>query len=194
MDGDGVEEKHLYIIGAVPKNFLVDWSDPANPLAMLSVSVGDDLTDRWGNVYSDIIETVSYVDVKRKEIGDIDSLVTLYTHDVVGYIDNNVLTPGDYYVTKTELNSNRTPNQNYQKPGPRLDYDYQIFSQTDHINQLVYKNYFLPPGFAGSYDKSNPGFWHKNYLENEVYIYTYNGLIRDGEELDTAYYLSLIHI
>ena len=188
LDGDGVEEKYLYAIGAVPKNFLVDWSDPANPLAMLSVSVGDDLTDRWGNVYQDIIETVSYVDVKRKEIGDIDSLVTLYTHDVVGYIDNNVLSPSDYYVTKTELNSNRTPNQNYQEPGPRVDYDYQIFSQSNHVNQLIYKNYFLPPGFSGSYEKSNPGFWHKNYLESEVFIYTYNGLIRDGEELDTAYY------
>ena len=188
LDGDGVEEKYLYTIGAVPKNFLVDWSDPANPQAMLSVSVGDDLTDRWGNVYQDIIETVSYVDVKRKEIGDIDSLVTLYTHDVVGYIDNNILSPSDYYVTKTEVNNNRNPNQHFQNPGPRIDYDYQIFSNSDHVNQLIYKNYFLPPGFAGSYDKSNPGFWHKNYLENEVYIYTYNGLIRDGEELDTAYY------
>ena len=69
--------------------------------------MGDDLTDRWGNVYNDIIETVSYVDVKRKEIGDIDSLVTLYTHDVVGYIDNNILSPSDYYVTKTGVNNNR---------------------------------------------------------------------------------------
>ena len=188
LDGDGVEEKYLYVTGVVPKNFLVDWSDPVNPQAMLSISVGDDLTDRWGNVYQDIIETVSYVDVKRKEIGDIDSLVTLYTHDVVGYIDNNILSPSDYYVTKTEVNNNRNPNQHFQNPGPRIDYDYQIFSNSDHVNQLIYKNYFLPPGFAGSYDKSNPGFWHKNYLENEVYIYTYNGLIRDGEELDTAYY------
>ena len=87
-------------------------------------------------------------DVKRKEIGDIDSLVTLYTHDVVGYIDNNVLSPSDYYVTKTELSSNRNPNQHYQIPGPRIDYDYQIFSQSDHVNQLIYKNYFLPRGHS----------------------------------------------
>ena len=150
---------------------------------MLNISTGDDITDRWGNTYTDIIETVSFVDTKRKEIGDIDSLVTLYTHDVVGYINDENRIPSDYYVTKTELISNRPGDG-----GSRVDYDYQIFSQNKHVNQLVYKNYFLPPGFYWSESQVNKGFWHKSYLENEIYLYTYNGLIRDGEHLDTTYY------
>ena len=185
LDGDGNEEKYLYIIGAVPNNILVDWSNADDPQLLLDISIGDDLTDRWGNVYNDIIETVSFVDTKRKEIGDIDSLVTLYTHDVVGYIDNDAQSPSDYYVTKTEFISNRYAD--CFNLGTRANYDYQIFSQKEHVNQLVYKNYFLPPGFSDD-------FWYKNYLENEIFLYTYNGLIRDGEHLDTAYYLSLIHI
>ena len=179
LDGDGNEEKYLYTIGAVPNNILVDWSNADDPQLLLDISIGDDLTDRWGNVYTDIIETVSFVDTKRKEIGDIDSLVTLYTHDVVGYIDNDTQSPGDYYVTKTEFISNRYAD--CLNLGTRANYDYQIFSQKEHVNQLVYKNYFLPPGFSDD-------FWYKNYLENEIFLYTYNGLIRDGEHLDTAYY------
>ena len=183
LDGDGVDEKHLYTIGAVPNNILVDWSNADSPQLLLNISIGDDLTDRWGNVYNDIIETVSFVDTKRKEIGDIDSLVTLYTHDVVGYINDDTQSPSDYYVTKTELISNRPGDD-----GARVDYDYQIFSQSEHVNQLVYKNYFLPPGFYWKENQVNKGFWHKSLLENEIYLYTYNGLIRDGEHLDTAYY------
>ena len=183
LDGDGADEKHLYITGSVPNNILVDWSDPNEPQLLLNVSIGDDLTDRWGNIYNDIIETVSFVDTKRKEIGDVDSLVTLYTHDMVGYINDEAQSPSDYYVTKTEFISNRSGDD-----GLRLDYDYQIFSKNKHVSQLVYKNYFLPPGFYWSEYQVDQGFWHKNHLEKEIYLYSYNGLIRDGEHVDTAYY------
>ena len=177
LDGDGTDEKYLYTIGAVPNNILVDWSNADSPQLLLDISIGDDLTDRWGNVYNDIIETVSFVDTKRKEIGDIDSLVTLYTHDVVGYIDDGTQTPSDYYVTKTEFISNRYAD--CSNLGTRDNYDYQIFSQKEHVNQLVYKNYFLPPGFSDD-------FWYKNYLENEIFLYTYNGLIRDVLIIDKS--------
>ncbi|MBE76334.1 MAG: hypothetical protein CMG41_01150 [Candidatus Marinimicrobia bacterium] len=183
LDGDGAYEKHLYMTGSVPNNILVDWSDSSNPQLLLNISIGDDLTDRWGNVYNDIIETVSFVDTKRKEIGDVDSLITLYTHDMVGYINDETQVPSDYYVTKTEFISNRSGDD-----GLRLDYDYQIFSKNKHVSQLVYKNYFLPPGFYWSEYQVDQGFWHKNQLEKEIYLYSYNGLIRDGEHVDTAYY------
>ena len=91
----------------------------------MEINIGDDLVDRWGNTYEDIIETVSFVDTKRKEIGDVDSLVTLFTNDVVGYIDNDSQEPEDFYVTKTEFISNRTGDDGqricllYTSPSPR---------------------------------------------------------------------------
>ena len=136
-DGDGENEKHLYKIGSVPNNILVDWSDPESPQLLLSINIGDDITDRWGNVYEDIIETVSFIDVKRKEVGDIDSLVTLYTNDVVGVINSPAQNPDDFYVTKTELISNRTGDD-----GLRVDYDYQIFSKDNHA--VSYTHLTLP--------------------------------------------------
>ena len=182
-DGDGTPEKHLYQIGSVPNNILVDWSNPEIPQLLLEINIGDDLVDRWGNTYEDIIETVSFVDTKRKEIGDVDSLVTLFTNDVVGYIDNDSQEPEDFYVTKTEFISNRTGDD-----GQRIDYDYQIFSKDKHINQHIYKSYFLPLGFYWSEYQVEQGFWFKKHLEKDVYLYSYNGLFRDGEHVDTAYY------
>ena len=182
-DGDGNAEKYLYKIGSVPNNILVDWTDSDNPKLLLSISIGDSVTNRWGNVYQNIIETVSFVDTKRKEVGDIDSLVTLYTNDVVGYIDDSSQQPGDFYVTKTEFLSNRIGDD-----GLRVDYDYQIFSKDQHINQHLYKSYFLPLGFYWSESQVNQGFWHKTQLEKDIYLYSYNGLFRDGEHVDTAYY------
>ena len=108
VDSDGEFEKHLYKIGSKPDNLLVDWSVPDNPQLLFNIDIGDDLIDRWGNVYEDIIETVSFVDVRREEVGDIDSLVTLYTNDVVGEINSPSQNPDDFYVTKTEFISNRT--------------------------------------------------------------------------------------
>ena len=182
-DSDGGVEKHLYKIGSVPNNILVDWTDSENPELLLSISIGDSVTNRWGIVYQNIIETVSFVDTKRKEVGDIDSLVTLYTNDVVGYIDDSSQQPGDFYVTKTELLSNRIGDD-----GLRVDYDYQIFSKDQHINQHLYKSYFLPLGFYWSESQVSQGFWHKTQLEKDIYLYSYNGLFRDGEHVDTAYY------
>ncbi|MBT4249049.1 hypothetical protein HOD84_01760 [bacterium] len=182
-DGDGNAEKYLYKIGSVPNNILVDWTDLDNPKLLLSISIGDSVTNRWGNLYQNIIETVSFVDIKRKEVGDIDSLVTLYTNDVVGYIDDSSQQPGDFYVTKTEFLSNRIGDD-----GLRVDYDYQIFSKDQHINQHLYKSYFLPLGFYWSESQVNQGFWHKTQLEKDIYLYSYNGLFRDGEHVDTAYY------
>lgn len=183
LDGDGTAEKHLHTIGSVPNNVLVDWSDLGNPKLLLDISIGDSITDRWGSVYQNIIETVSFVDTKRKEVGDVDSLVTLYTNDIVGYIDDSDQQPGDFYVTKTEFLSNRIGDD-----GQRVDYDYQIFSKDQHINQHLYKSYFLPLGFYWSEAQVNQGFWHKKQLEKDIYLYSYNGLFRDGEHVDTAYY------
>ena len=160
---------------------LVDWTDSSNPEIMINIDIGDSLTNRRGVVFNNIIETVSYVNTKQQAVSNVDSIITLYTNDIVGHITDGSQNPGDYYITKTDWIESNSGQESRQ-------YDYQIFSENKHINQLVYKNYFLPPGFYTNQNQFNNGFWHKNYLENEIYLYTYNGLIRDGEHIDTAYY------
>ena len=50
MSGDTI--KSLYLIGEKPDNLIVDWIDSDNPEVMLEVGLGDDITDRWGDIMS----------------------------------------------------------------------------------------------------------------------------------------------
>lgn len=181
LDEDGVLDTALFILGEKPNNLLVDWSDQNNPQLILEINVGDGIVDRWGQNYDNIIETVQYTDLKKKEIPDVDSLVTLYTKDIIGHILTDGAEEEDYFITKTDWNTSSSGN------GERK-YDYQLYTKDGHVNQLVYPYYFLPDGFYWSENQINNGFWHKDILEEEVYLYAYNGLLRDGEIVDTAYF------
>jgi len=181
IDGDGTMDKLLYTIQDKPANLLTDWADPENPIPLLEISLNDGLTDRWGNVYNNIIEEVEFVDYKQQYANNVDSIVTLYTHEKVGHIKTQNQTPEDYYITKSEWTT--TANG-----GEDRHYNYHIFFEKNHINQMIYPSYFLPVGFYFRPSEIDDGFWHKTQIESEVLYYTSNGLIRDGEQVDTAYY------
>lgn len=183
IDGDGEFEKHLYTIGDKPDNLIVDWADPSTPVVLLEIGLGDDVTSRWGTVYTDMIEEVDFFDLKQQYVDDVDSLVTLFTRERVGHMSNigSTVTPDDYYITKSEWT---------KTAGGQTErfYNYHIFHEPEHLNQITYPSYFLPIGFYFSPNEIEDGFWHKQNLESEVLYYTYNGQLRDGEAIDTAYF------
>ena len=182
LDNDGILDTLLFYIGDKPNNLLVDWSDPTNPVALLEVFLGDDITDRWGNVFNDVIEQEDFFDLKQQYVDDVDSLVTLFTRRKVGHVSNApTLDPDDYYITKSEWT---------KTSGGVTEqfYNYHIFHNPEHLNQIVYPSYFLPVGFYYSPNEIDDGFWHKKNLESEILYYTSNGLLRDGEQIDTAYF------
>ena len=180
-NGDGDLEQLLYTIGDKPNNLIVDWADPNNPEILLNIELGDDITDRWGAVYTDLIEEVEFFDVKQQFVDEVDSLVTLFTREEVGHIENGSLAPSDYYITKSEWT---------KTAGGVAErfYNYHIFHEPGHLNQVSYPSYFLPVGFYFSPNDIEDGFWHKKNLESDVLYYTSNGYLRDGEMVDTAYY------
>ena len=51
INSDGSVDTLLYLTGDKPNNLMVDWTDPANPMVMLDIQLGDDVTDRWGTTY-----------------------------------------------------------------------------------------------------------------------------------------------
>jgi len=182
-DSDGTNDTLLYTIGEKPDNLIVDWSEPNNPKVLLDISLGDDITSRWGEVYNDIIEEITFYDSKQQYVNDVDSLVTLYTREKVGHVDapGASLSPDDYYITKSEWSrSVGTQTERF--------YNYHIFHEPSHLNQVKYPAYFMPSGFYFTPAAIEDGFWHKNNLESEVLYYTSNGYLRDGEMVDTAYY------
>ena len=180
-DGDGTSEKYLYVIGDKPNNLIVDYTDPSEPEVLLEVGLGDDITDRWGNEYNNLIETIEFNDLKQQYVDDVDSLVTLYTREKIGHITESSLSAGDYYITKSEWY--RTSSNTSER-----HYNYHIFHEPKHLNQVVYPSYFLPVGFYFNQKEIQNGFWQKPQLASEILYYTYNGSLRDGEHVDTAYY------
>jgi hypothetical protein len=183
INSDGLSDTLLYLTGDKPDNLIVDWTDANNPQVLLDIQLGDDVTGRWGNVYADVIEQVDFYDLKQQYVDDVDSLVTLFTREEVGHINTSgaSLSPDDYYITKSEWT---------KTAGGQTErfYNYHIFHEPDHLNQVVYPSYFLPVGFYFSPNDIEDGFWHKRNLESEVLYYTSNGYLRDGEMVDTAYY------
>ena len=180
-DGDGTLEKYFYVLGDKPNNLIVDYTDPENPAVLLEINLGDDIMDRWGREYSDLIETIEFNDLKQQYVEDVDSLVTLFTREKVGHINGGSLSPDDYYITKSEWVKT-------SGSGSERFYNYHIFHEPKHLNQVVYPSYFLPVGFYFQPKEINNGFWSGQNLESEVLYYTHQGSLRDGEHVDTAYY------
>ena len=182
-NSDGTADTLLYSIGDKPDNLIVDWSNPNSPQVILEIALGDDITSRWGTVYTDVIEEIDFYDLKQQFVNDVDSLVTLFTREEVGHINTPgaSLSPDDYYITKSEWS---------KTAGGQTErfYNYHIFHEPAHLNQIIYPSYFLPVGFYFSPNDIEDGFWHKKNLESEVLYYTSNGYLRDGEMVDTSYY------
>ncbi len=187
FDADEVYSKNdsanLYVIGEKPNNLLVNWVDQFNSEVMLTITPGISVSDRWGEVYENVIEQVDVVDLQRQYVDDVDSLITLYTRKEVGHIINDAqfLNPEDYYITKSDWS---------KTSGGQTErfYNYHIFHKPNHLNQVSYPSYFLPVGFYFSPNEIENGFWSKNRLESEVLYYTYYGQLRSGEAIDTSYY------
>ena len=191
INTDGTMDTLLFIIGDKPDNLIVDWSDPDNPQILLDLVLGDDVTDRWGVEYVDLIESVVQAEQKNQVVDNVESRVTVFTREKIGHLNNEgaSLNPDDYYITKSEWT---------KTAGGQTErfYNYHIFHEPGHLNQISYPSYFLPPSSAfsfdfgpnGGIDDNEDGFWHKRNLESDVLYYTSNGLLRDGEMVDTTYY------
>jgi len=180
-DGDGTPEEYFYVLGDKPNNLIVDYTDSENPAVLLEINLGDDIIDRWGREYFDLIESIEFNDLKQQFVDDVDSLVTLFTREKIGHINGGSLSPDDYYITKSEwLKTSGSGSERF--------YNYHIFHEPKHLNQVVYPSYFLPVGFYFQPKEINNGFWSGQNLESEVLYYTHEGSLRDGEHVDTAYY------
>ena len=134
-----------------------------------------------GQLIRNVIEVSLYDNIRTKQIANVDSLVTIYSNDIIEEFEVN---PDDnnYYVTKTKWLLNDSTN-----PGiVNGDYDYHIFKANSHVYKLVHPSYFLPPGFWENSQFDGPledGFWIENFSVDEVLYYTPGGNFRDGENV-----------
>ena len=106
-----------------------------------------------------------------------DSIVVVYSNPIIEKLDSNY--DYDYTIAKSKW-----------EDGGETDYDYHIFRKSDegYIMKLVHPSYFLPSeSFASGNSVSAGGaFWFQEEPEEEVFLYTVNGELRDGERYQTS--------
>jgi len=149
-------------------------------------SAADSLRTITGEWIHNIIMVIEYGNYRTKEIANVDSMVTIYSNNIIETIDING-EDNDYYIAKTQWQYEESTN-----PGILLkEYDYHILKSGTHINKLVHPSYFLPPGFWGNTDGDgahSEGFWFENFTVDEILYYTPGYHFRDGERfvMDTT--------
>ena len=179
LDGDNQPDNNeLFLFNPIPNRLLVNWVDQNTTEVLTTIQPGDSLTSRWGHTYTNIIEVVDFNDSKTVTAVNKDSLVTLYTNQVVAHIIEDGGSE-DYFIVKTEWEDVNTDGN---------DYDYLLFKQNEHIYKLVKPSFFKPYGFYWSEGQIDAGFWFKNQFEDQVVYYSANGMLREGENVETSYY------
>ncbi|NOZ75961.1 MAG: hypothetical protein GXO90_11430 [FCB group bacterium] len=195
LDRDGIPDPdELFILQEIPNQLLVSYDqypDLNQYRVLINIYPGDSLITRNGIVYHDILKEVPGTETVSRPVNDVDTLITLYTNRVIEHLDE-VVNVSDYFITKTEWSGTDASSGG----STYRDYDYLLFKQDDNIYKLTHPSYFKPPGFAGfnfltwftgnwSSDDFEEGFWFEKHPVEEILYYTPNGLLRDGERVET---------
>ena len=171
---DGAENcnsSQLYEMSDRPNSLVVSYENDS-PQPFLVILPGQSVQNRWGVSYENLIETIDFTDTQFESVSLIDSVVTVYSNPIIQQL--GIDSPTDYYIAKSVWND-----------GGR-EYDYHMFRQGDdgYVYRLANRSYFLPAGFYGAYDEG--GFWFEDNASEDVYLYTVNGELRDGERIQTS--------
>ena len=164
---ENCDSGQLYEMSDRPNSLVVSYEGDS-PEAFLTVLPGDNIENRWGVVYENLIETANFTDTQFESVVLIDSIITVHSNPIIEQLESD--SPTDYYIAKSVWydDSDR-------------DYDYHIFREGDdgNIYKLTHRSYFLPAGFYSAYDEG--GFWFEENARDELFLYAVNGELRDNE-------------
>jgi len=191
VDADG--DTLLYALSDRLETFIVDYSDPDEPVPMRELDINSTVTLYYGTFqdsvhvsYSNFLEIRQIEEYYVEKFHDIDRKVTMYTNKIVEYPLPGVA--DEYHVTKTKWYQDigatawtgDLDNPNY---GSDYGYDYHLFKIEDNGNivKMVHPAYFYYYGYYYHFADIEYNSL-KETLHEEVFIYSVNGLLRAGEE------------
>jgi len=178
----------LFQVSQVPDNIIIDYADPVNPKAKKNFGLGDPYVEKVGSKYFAYDSLINYItenDVQETLKPNIDTVFTIYSNKV---IENGEELEGEYHITKVKSQSTDPANAGLLIN----EYAYNLFKTSDSdIVKLFHPAYFLPDGYYSAYldivgsdneqGTSDDDFWVEKLPSDETFIYSSNGLIRDGE-------------
>ena len=187
-DGNWRDAEPLYILSDRMETFIVDYSNPSNPVPVTDIDNHSSVTLMYGTygptstvddsvhlVFNNFISTIEIQHSLSESFYDIDSIVTKYTNKII-----ESPLPGDtddYHIAKSRW---------YQEENdsPSYGYDYHLFKNSGSeydIIKMTHPAYFNYYGYYTTHDQIKENFWETILAEEETYIYTYDGNLRDGE-------------
>ena len=169
-DGSGLGSK----ITSVPSSILFDYSStPPSPI--IEIDEFTQVQHANGTMYSPINIT-TILDSVYQYIPKVDSVVTIFSNEVITHFAPDSLKDLDYIITKTNtaLPSGLGYNIN--------EYSYNIFNTENHIKELKNPSFFLPYGFYETPEAIADGFWFDECRDTlEVFLWAENGMITTAD-------------
>lgn len=193
VDADG--DTLLYTLSDRLETFVVDYYDPENPEPMPELNINSTVTLYYGTVqdsvhvsYSNFLEIRQIEEYYVEKFHDIDRKITMYTNKIVEYPLPGVA--DEYHVTKTKwfqdieatsFFEDELDNPDY---GSNYGYDYHLFkiAENGNILKMVHPSFFFYYGYYTKFEDIELGSWYTDLPQEEVFIYSVNGLLRAGEE------------
>ena len=179
----------LFQVSQIPDNIIVDYSDQDSPLAKKSFGLGDPFVEKVGSKYFAYDSLINYIvenDIQETIKPNIDTVFTVFSNKVIENMGSSI--EGEYHITKIKSQSTDPANAGLLVN----EYAYNLFKNTgSEVVKLTHPAYFLPDGYYSAYldivgsdneqGTSDDGFWLQNLPEDETFIYSSDGMIRDGE-------------
>ena len=140
-----------------------------------NIDLNTEINPRWGGNSYQLIQPYDQVETKSKTTAMVDKVETVYSYQI---IENTFEDGKDYSISKVIWDELGDGNRSVA---------YHLFRKDENgdIVQLVHDSYFtLPTTTPGS---SIDGGSFEDYIAfdnlpmEQTYLYTYNGLLRDGE-------------
>ena len=164
----------LYTMSDRP-NVLMASYDGSNWTVYENIDLNTVINPRWGDNSYQLIQSYNQVETKSKSTAMIDKVETVYSYQI---IENTFEDGKDYSISKVIWDELGDGNRSVA---------YHLFRKDENGNivELVHDSYFtLPTTTPGS---SIDGGSFEDYIAfdnlpmEQTYLYTYNGLLRDGE-------------
>lgn len=169
-DGSGLGSK----VSSVPSSILFDYSTtPPSPVIEIDEFTQIERPD--GSVYAPI-DITTILDSVYQYVPKIDSVVTIFSNEVITHFAPDSLKDLEYIITKT--NTALPSGLGYDIN----EYAYNIFNTENHIKELKNPSFFLPYGFYETPEAIADGFWFDECRDTlEVFLWAENGMITTAD-------------
>jgi len=178
--GTGCDLDNMYLMSDRPNVLIASYTDN-DWIVFENIDTTAVITPRWSDDSYQLIQSYDQLETKSKTTSLVDRVETIYSYQL---IENTFEAGLEYSISKTISGDSGNGDRSVSYHLYRKD------DQTSDIVELVHDSYFiLPTTTPGS---SIDGGTFENYLifdnlpSEQTYLYTYNGLLRDGEMHQTS--------